>query len=116
MMLVPPSARCVGVAIGLLVGMTLLVVAEVFVPSGSLPGPLFLVRGLRKRLGRTKRYWQITRILVRRGLLPYMRGGRRADLRSPDGRARLAHSLRLALEEGGVTFVKLGQLLATCTS
>ena len=102
-----------GVAIALLVGMALLVVAETFVPSGSLPGPVYLARGLRRRLGRSRRYSQIGRILVRRGLLPYLRGGRRAELRTSDGRARLAHSVRLALEDGGVTFVKLGQVLAT---
>lgn len=78
-----------------------------------MPGPLYLARGLRKRLGRTKRYVQIVPILVRRGLLPYLQGGRRAKFRTSDGRAHLAHSLRLALEEGGVTFVKLGQVLAT---
>ena len=102
-----------GVAIALLVGMAFLVVAETFVPSGSLPGPVYLARGLRRRLGRSRRYSQIGRILVRRRLLPYLRGGRRAELRTPDGRARLAHSVRLALEDGGVTFVKLGQVLAT---
>ena len=102
-----------GYAIALLAGMTFLVVAEVFVPSGSLPGPVYFARGLRKRLGRARRYSQISRILVRRGLFPYLRGGRRSEFRSPDGRARLARSLRLALEEGGVTFVKLGQVLAT---
>jgi len=64
-------------------------------------------------LGRTKRYWQIIRILGRRGLIPYLRGARRTELRTADGRTRLAHSIRLALEEGGVTFVKLGQVLAT---
>ena len=102
-----------GVAIALLVGMAFLVVAETFVPSGSLPGPVYLARGLRRRLGRSRRYSQIGRILVRRGLLPYLRGGRRAELRTSDGRARLAHSVRLSLEDGGVTFVKLGQVLAT---
>jgi ubiquinone biosynthesis protein len=102
-----------GVAIALLIGMTILVVAETFVPSGTLPGPAYLARSLRKRVGRTKRYSQIGRILVRRGLLAYLRGGRRTELRTPDGRARLARSLRLALEEGGVAFIKLGQALAT---
>ena len=62
-----------GVAIALLVGMAFLVVAETFVPSGSLPGPVYLARGLRSRLGRSRRYSQIGRILVRRGLLPYLR-------------------------------------------
>lgn len=102
-----------GVAIALLVGMVFLVVAEAFVPSGSLAGPVYLIRSLRGRLHRARRYSQISRILVRRGLLPYVRGGRRAELATPEGRARLARVLRQALEEGGVTFVKLGQVLST---
>ena len=102
-----------GYAIALLAGMAFLVVAETFVPSGSLPGPVYLARGMGRWLGRTRRYAKISRILLRRGLLPYLRGGRRSELRNPEGRARLAHSLRMALEEGGVTFVKLGQVLAT---
>ncbi len=102
-----------GVAIALLVGMIFLVISEALVPSGSLPGPLYVLRGLRRQLGRTRRYSQISRILVRRGLLPYQRGGRRSELATSEGRARLARSLRLALEDGGVTFVKLGQVLST---
>ena len=34
-----------GVTIALLAGMTFLVVAEAFIPSGSTPGPLYLARG-----------------------------------------------------------------------
>ena len=102
-----------GVVIALLVGMVFLVVSEALVPSGSLPGPLYVLRGLRRQVGRTRRYSQIGRILVRRGLLPYLRGGRRSELATTEGRARLARSLRLALEDGGVTFVKLGQVLST---
>ena len=102
-----------GVVIALLVGMIFLVISEALVPSGSLPGPLYVLRGLRRQLGRTRRYSQISRILVRRGLLPYLRGGRRPGLATTEGRARLARSLRLALEDGGVTFVKLGQVLST---
>jgi ubiquinone biosynthesis protein len=102
-----------GLVIALLVGMIFLVVSEALVPSGSLPGPVYLTRSLRRQAGRTRRYAQITRILVRRGLLPYQRGGRRSELATAEGRARLARSLRLALEDGGVTFVKLGQVLST---
>lgn len=91
--------------------MIILVVAEVLVPTGSVPGPLELARGLRGRLRRARRYAAITRIAVRHGLGPYLRG------RTPDeaatGRARLARSLREALEDGGVAFVKLGQVMAT---
>jgi ubiquinone biosynthesis protein len=96
----------------LLIPMALLVVAEVLVPSGSIPGPVEFVRGLRGRLSRGRRYSQITRIAVRHGLGPYLRGrGARPADRS--ARVRLARSLREALDDGGVTFVKLGQVLST---
>jgi ubiquinone biosynthesis protein len=102
-----------GVVIALLVGMIFLVIAEALVPSGSMPGPIYVLRGARRQLRRGRRYSQISRIMVRRGLLPYLRGGRRSELATAEGRARLARSLRLALEDGGVTFVKLGQILST---
>jgi ubiquinone biosynthesis protein len=102
-----------GVVIALLVGMIFLVIAEALVPSGSLPGPLYLLRGARPMARRVRRYWQIIRILARHGLIPHLRGGRRSELATGEGRARLARSLRLALEDGGVTFVKLGQVLST---
>ena len=98
-----------GVVIALLAGMVFLVIAEALVPSGSVPGPVYVLRATRGRIGRARRYWQITRILARRGLLPYQRGGRRSELATPEGRARLARSVRLAMEDGGVTFVKLGR-------
>ena len=102
-----------GVVIALLVGMIFLVISEALVPSGSLPGPLYVLRGARRTARRARRYSQIIRILARHGLIPHLRGGRRLELATPEGRARLARSLRLALEDGGVTFVKLGQVLST---
>jgi ubiquinone biosynthesis protein len=102
-----------GAVIALLAGMVFLVIAEALVPSGSVPGPVYVLRATRGRMGRAGRYWQISRILARRGLLPYARGGRRSELATPGGRARLARSVRLAMEDGGVTFVKLGQVLST---
>ena len=91
------------------IAMIILVIAEVLLPTGSVPGPLELVRGVRGRVRRTRRYLAITRIAVRHGLGPYLRG------RTPDrtGRAGLARSLREALEDAGVAFVKLGQVMAT---
>ncbi len=102
-----------GAVIALLVGMVFLVIAEALMPSGSVPGPVYVLRATRGRMGRAGRYWEISRILARRGLLPYARGGRRSELATPGGRARLARSVRLAMEDGGVTFVKLGQVLST---
>src|SRR5215471_15048277 len=101
-----------GVVIALLVGMLFLVVSEALVPSGSLPGPLHAMRSTRLAT-RARRYWQIGRILARHGLIAYLRGGRRSELATVEGRARLARKLRLALEDGGVLFVKLGQVLST---
>src|SRR5215469_2769694 len=103
----------VGVAIGvpLIVAMVFIVAAEALVPSGMLPQPLEIIRGTRQAIARSRRYWQISRIAVRHGLAPYLRGQRNGD--SGRGRAALAVSLRQALEEGGVTFTKLGQLLST---
>ncbi|MBC6447453.1 ABC1 kinase family protein [Actinokineospora xionganensis] len=99
--------------VALLVAATFLVVAEAVVPTGSLGWPVDWVRAVRRRLARTRRYSQITAIAVRHGLGPYLWGRRRARSDSASGPHRLARSLRLALEEGGVTFVKLGQLVAT---
>jgi ubiquinone biosynthesis protein len=95
----------------LVVAMIFIVVAEVLVPSGTVPQPVDVVLGTRRALARSRRYSQISRIAVRHGLGPYLRGrGRRGEA---GGRAGLARSLRQALEEGGVTFVKLGQLMST---
>ena len=75
-----------GAVIALLAGMVFLVIAEALVPSGSVPGPVYVLRAARGRMGRAGRYGQISRILARRGLLPYARGGRRSELATPEGR------------------------------
>ena len=96
----------------LIVAMIFIVAAEALVPSGAGPGPVEVIRGVRSAVARSRRYWQISRIAVRHGLGPYLRGRRRGE-DAARGRAALALSLRRALEEGGVTFTKLGQLLST---
>ena len=96
----------------LIVAMIFIVAAEALVPSGTVPQPVDMVLGARRALARSRRYSQISRIAVRHGLGPYLRGrGGRED--EAGGRAALARSRRQALEEGGVTFVKLGQLMST---
>jgi ubiquinone biosynthesis protein len=96
----------------LIVAMIVIVGAEVLVPTGTGPGPLEDIRGVRSAMARFRRYWQISRIAARHGLGPYLRGRRRGE-DAARGQAALALSLRRALEEGGVTFTKLGQLLST---
>ncbi len=87
--------------------MAILLVLEVIRPSGSGLRLLGTWRAVRGRLSRARRYSTITRIAMRHGL-----GGYLAGRRGRAGRG-LARSLRMALEEGGVTFVKLGQVLST---
>jgi ubiquinone biosynthesis protein len=71
----------------------------------SLPHP---VRAIRRSARRARRYLQIIRIAVRHGLGPYL-GLRRGTNRSADP----ARQARLALDEAGGMFVKLGQMLST---
>lgn len=90
----------------LLVTMGFLAAWEVVFPSGSMGSPASWPRALRSRIARGRRYSHIVSIAVRHGLRPYLRG-------RSTGSVRLARPLRLALEEGGPTFVKLGQMLST---
>lgn len=98
----------VQVGIALLVAVLFLVVAEVVLPNGSWPRPDVWWKAFRDSVSRAGRYSQISRIAVRHGLLPVRRPGRRQG-----GDVPPAASLRLALEEAGVTFVKFGQMLST---
>jgi ubiquinone biosynthesis protein len=95
----------------LLISVAVLFVLEVIRPSGT--GMWFVggIRSIPGRFARARRYSKITAIAVRHGLGPALRGRLNDD--APQRRLRLARSLREALEEAGVTFVKLGQVLST---
>jgi len=95
------------VAVALAVAMVVLVVSESVAPSGTLPSPLRWPGLVRQRAARGRRYGAIVGILSRHKLLPP------AIPENPTERREHARSLRLALEEAGVTFVKLGQVLST---
>jgi ubiquinone biosynthesis protein len=97
----------------MLAGLVFLVLSEALMPTGSLPRLRDLRRDLGGRIARTRRYLQILRIAIKHGLGPYLRGRRRPGRENAAGQADLARSLRLALDEAGVTFVKLGQVLST---
>lgn len=87
-----------------------LFVAEMAFPSGGGLGVVGRVRSVRRRIARARRYSQVTRIAVKHGIGQYLVGRRDPD---STRHATLARSLRRALEDGGVTFVKLGQVLST---
>ena len=89
----------------------IMVVLEALVPSGSLPGPVDVARALPARWRRTKRYAVILRIAGRHGLARYL--SPRASRGDSRPASATADSLGVALTEGGVTFVKLGQMLST---
>ncbi|UVS80024.1 putative ubiquinone biosynthesis protein UbiB [Actinokineospora sp. UTMC 2448] len=114
-------SRKPGATIGLLIPLAgtaflatliFLFIAEMAVPSGSGLGVIGRVRAIRRGLARARRYSRISRITVRHGLAPYV-SGRRDRREGIHREAALARSLRRALEEAGVTFVKLGQVLST---
>ncbi|MFF8945256.1 ABC1 kinase family protein [Streptomyces sp. NPDC014864] len=105
----------VSVQIGLtvLVAVGFLALSEAVVPSGSLSGVVRWPQAVRRRVARTRRYGQLSRIAMRHGLGSALRGRGRGGPEAAVARGRLAVRLRLALEEAGATFVKLGQVLST---
>ena len=96
-------------------GIALLVALELVIPTGSLPTPWQLWRDLRRRHRRTRRYLQVLAIAASHGLGGFVgRSSRQARASTPTtSRTGLARSLRAALNDGGVTFIKIGQMLAT---
>ncbi len=89
------------------IAMVMLVIWEAVVPTGAVPPVRTWFKGLRARIGRTRRYLQILAIAGRHGLIGLLRG------RQAGQDAEMARALRRALDDAGVTFVKLGQILST---
>lgn len=86
-----------------------LVVMEVVVPTGSLPTWRSMFLGRKRRKHRNRRYRQVLGVFAKHGLLSQVRGLGKQSERVQ----QTARSLRQALEEAGVTYVKLGQMLST---
>lgn len=99
------------VLLGCVIALELIVltVMEVIVPTRSMPSPISVIAGIPAAARRLRRYLAIWWILMRRGLTAYLSPTRNADVES----TRVARSLRLAMSDAGVTFVKFGQMLAT---
>lgn len=72
------------------------------------------VSALQRQIAHFRRYVEITRILAKYGLSPYL-GDQRDETTGArlGGRSQLPRNLRLALQEAGGIFVKLGQVLST---
>lgn len=96
-------------------GTALLMVLEMVLPTGTLPNPFLWTAGLRKSWSRNRRYRQVVATFIRHGLGANLRGfGRRGESGARDERSwgSTATALRRALEDSGITFVKLGQNLS----
>ncbi|WP_318208029.1 ABC1 kinase family protein [Streptomyces sp. SJL17-1] len=89
--------------------MLMLLLLEAFVPGGL--GPVGLAKELYRRSLRARRYAQVSAISTRSGLPRFATDRPRRN--SPERNAAFAVALRRTLEDSGVTFVKLGQLLST---
>jgi ubiquinone biosynthesis protein len=76
----------------------------------TIPRPL---RSVKRRARRVRRYAQITRIAAHYGLGKQLGISDAVDDESGERRAPVALRLRLALEDGGGMFVKMGQVLST---
>ncbi|MFT3888159.1 MAG: AarF/UbiB family protein [Arachnia sp.] len=87
----------------------LLTILEALIPTHSVPTLTSVITGFPAAVRRQRRYLTIWWILLRRGLTAYLSPAPATDLEQ----ARVARSLRLALSDAGVTFVKFGQMLAT---
>ena len=88
------------------------VALELLLPRGTRVRPVALVRETSDLFGRLGRYRAILWILVRHGLGGYVIG-RREGVEDTSVQRRSARSLARSMEEAGVVFVKLGQVLAT---
>lgn len=108
--IVPSAMGVVFIALALgwqfSIAVTVIMVVELMWPSGRGVHPIRAVRGMLHRRDRVRRYTEILRIASRHGLSIY--GSRRRGEGQDVPAAVVA-----AMNEAGVTFVKIGQVLST---
>lgn len=92
-------------------GLGVLVILEALLPTGTVPSLTRFLRDLPARRRRTRRYARIVALATKHGLGGFLSRRARSDL--GDQAPRVARSLREAMTEAGVTYVKLGQMIAT---
>jgi ubiquinone biosynthesis protein len=99
---------------GFFLSVAALVVLELIIPTGSLGTPWGMISEIRQRNRRTRRYLQVLAIATRNGLGGFLGSSTSAGRseRTANSSAT-ARALRNALNEGGVTFIKIGQMLSS---
>lgn len=103
----------VQIGIVFIVATVFLVLAELVLPSGTIMRPDQWISSLKARFARTRRYAEVTRIALSHGILPAKRPSSKSTPEAIAERTANGNSLRLALQESGVAFVKFGQVLST---
>jgi ubiquinone biosynthesis protein len=96
------------VGVQLLTTVLALLVVDAILPRRS---PIAWMRGAQQRVARARRYAQVSSIATRNGLVRQVRV--RPRFGDHERNVVFARSLRRTLEEAGVSFVKLGQLMST---
>lgn len=94
------------------IGVALLVALELVWPTASLRNPVDTVRAALRQRKRTRRYAQILAIASRRGVGWVFHGHARSAM-GHSTPAERASAIVDTINESGVTFVKLGQVLST---
>ncbi|QDP98334.1 AarF/ABC1/UbiB kinase family protein [Microlunatus elymi] len=110
-----PAEAVVVTLLGLIVvfvfALIALVIVEVIVPTGTVGNPCRVITDAGARMRRGRRYGQVLAIIAKHGLSSSLRvAARRPEVRRQRSTAR---SLAAALNDAGVTFIKLGQTLSS---
>ncbi|TAJ46619.1 MAG: AarF/ABC1/UbiB kinase family protein [Herbiconiux sp.] len=93
-------------------GLAVLVALEALFPTRPLRSPVAVVRAAVRQRRRTRRYFQILSIASRHGA-GWLFHGRSGDAGDLSTSAQRAQAIVSTINESGVSFVKLGQVLST---
>lgn len=94
-------------------GVATLVASEAIFPTRPLPNPVDVVRAALRQRKRTRRYLEILAIASRHGVGWIFHGGHARVERDLSTSAERANAIVATINDAGVSFVKLGQVLST---
>lgn len=94
-------------------GVAALVASEAIFPTRPLPNPIDLVRAALRQRKRTRRYFEILAIASRHGVGWLFHGGRSRVEEQLSTTEERANAIVATINDAGVSFVKLGQVLST---
>lgn len=94
-------------------GVAALVASEAIFPTRPLPNPIDLVRAALRQRKRTRRYLEILTIASRHGVGWLFHGGRARVEEQLSTSEERANAIVATINDAGVSFVKLGQVLST---